>query len=73
MPQSYTKKLAIIRTISMLVIDCRKDLEKTSVIQDLEIIKYIIWNIKLNQGNKEVFALLNSSSKVNLIFYTYAV
>lgn len=55
----------------MPVTDSRKDKEDTSV-QDLETIKCITWNVKLNQGNEEVPALLDSDSEANLISWAYA-
>ena len=72
MPESYVKKLAVIGNTSVLVTDSREDLEETSVVQDLEIVKCITWNVKLNQGNEEVAALLDSGSEANLISRAYA-
>ena len=68
---SYVKKRAVIGNISVPMIDSKRDLKKTSYIQNLEKVKCIIWNIKLNQGNKEVAALLDSDNKANLIFQAY--
>ena len=66
MPGSCAKKLAVIGNTSVPVTDSREDKEETSV-QDLETVKCITWNIKLNQGNEEVPALLDSGSEANLI------
>lgn len=65
----YTKKLAVISTTSVLVTDNREDKEKISI-QDLKTVKCIIWNVKLNQSNKEVSILLDSGSETNLISQT---
>ncbi len=72
MPQSCAKKLAIIGNTSVPVTDSRKDLEEISVVRDLETVKCITWNVKLNQSNEEVSTLLDSGSEANLISRAYA-
>ena len=58
----------------MPVTDSRENsVTKVSVIQELETVKSITWNIKLNPGNEEVPALLDSGSKANLISPAYIV
>ena len=52
--------------------DSREDLEEISVVRDLETVKCITWKIKLNKGNEEVSALLDSGSEANLISRAYA-
>ncbi len=47
--------------------DSREDLEKAFLDQNLETVKCITWNVKLNKGNEEVSAWTNSKSKANLI------
>lgn len=47
MPRYCIKKLAIIGNTIVLVIISRKDKEETFV-QDLQIVKCIIWKVKLN-------------------------
>lgn len=47
--------------------DYKEDLDKAAPTYDLETIKCIILNMKLNKGNEEVLTLLNSGIKVNLI------
>lgn len=67
MPKSCAKKLAVNNNTFVLVTDSKKDTKKTLVVWDLEIVKYIIWNVKLNGGNKEVYALQDLGSKANFI------
>ena len=69
MPRSYAKKLAVISNTSLPGTDSRENTvkEEPSVSWDLETVKCITWNVKLNQGHEEVPALLDSSSKANLI------
>ena len=67
MPQPYTKKLAITGNTSMPVINNRGDLNKSPPIENMETIKCITWNIKLNKNNQTVLALLDSDSETNLI------
>lgn len=55
----------------MPVTDSKEDLKQKSIIQDLEIVKCIIWNVKLNKDNEKVFVLLDSGNKANLIFWVY--
>lgn len=55
----------------MTVTDSRDNTKESSIIWDPEIVKCITWNVKLNQGNKDVLALLDSGSKANLIFQAY--
>lgn len=50
-----------------------KDLDKAVLTSDLETIKCISWNIKLNKCNKEVLVLFNSSNEANLIFPGYVL
>ena len=52
--------------------DSREDLEEKSIVQDLETVKCITWNVKLNESNEEVYALLDSGSWANLISRGYA-
>lgn len=47
-------------------------MEETSAVWDLETFKCITWNVKLNKGNEEVSALLDSGSEANLISRAYA-
>ena len=68
MPRSCTKKLAVISNTSMLITVSKKDLEEKLVVRDLETVKCITWNVKLNKGNKKVSVLLDSGNKANLIF-----
>lgn len=68
MLKSYSKKLAIIKSIFILVNNNKENLEKKSIIWDLKIIKYIILNVKLNKNNMKVFVLFDLSGKANLIF-----
>lgn len=56
----------------MPVTDSKEDLDKGSPARDLETVKCITWNVKLNKGNKEVLALLDSGSEANLISQGYA-
>ena len=56
----------------MSVTDSKEDLEKKSIVRDLETVKCITWNVKLNEGNEEVSALLDSGSEANLISRAYA-
>lgn len=53
---------------SILLINYKEDLDKTSFIWDLETIKYTTQNIKLNKANKEVFTLFDSNNEAYLIF-----
>lgn len=46
--------------------------EETFVTRDLETVKCMTWNVKLNQANEEVPALVGSGSEVNLISRAYA-
>lgn len=65
---SCAKKLAIISNTSVPVTDRREHLEEAIVIQDLETIKCITWNVKLTKGNEGVSALLDSGSEANFTF-----
>lgn len=47
--------------------DYKENPDKVAPACDLETIKYIILNMKLNKDNEQVLALLNSGIKVNLI------
>ena len=67
MPGSSVKKLLVIGNTFVPMTDSREDLEEISIVQDLEIVKCIIWNIQLNQSNEKVAALLDSGSEANLI------
>ncbi len=67
MPRSYAKKLAVIRNISAPMTDSRENLEEASPDRELETVKCITWNIKLNKNNEEVLALIDSGSEANLI------
>ena len=75
MPGFCAKKLAVIGNTSVPVTDSREDTvtKETSVTRDLEIVKCITWNVKLNQGNEEVPALLDLGSEANLISQAYVV
>ena len=55
----------------MPVTDSREDIGKRSVIRDLKIVMCITCNVKLNQGNEKVSALLDSSSEANSISWAY--
>lgn len=67
----HVKKLAIIGNISMAVTYSREDVKKVSNVKDLEIVKCITWNIKLNKCNEEVFALLNLGSRAQVDSQAY--
>lgn len=72
MPGSRAKKPALIGSTSVPVTDSKEDLEETSVVRDLERAKCITWNVKLNEGNQKVSALLDSGNEANLISRAYA-
>ena len=71
MPRYYAKKLAVIRNTSAPMIDSREGLEKASLNREFGIVKCITWNVKLNKGNEEVSALINSIGEANLIIQAY--
>lgn len=73
MSRSCIKKLAVIGNTFVSVKDSRENLKEKLVIWDLKIIKFIIWNVKLNKSNKEVLALLDSGNKVYFIFRAYVI
>ncbi len=51
--------------------DSRKELEKASLDCELDRVKCITWNIKLNKGNQEVSALTDFRIEANLIYRAY--
>ncbi len=56
----------------MPMTDSKEDLEEASLDRKLETIKCITYNVKLNKGNEEVLALIDSGSEANLISRGYA-
>ena len=56
----------------MPVTDYKEDPDEAAPARDLETVKCITWNMKLNKGNEEVLALLDSGSEANLISRGYA-
>lgn len=72
MPWFPAKKPAVIGNTSVPVTDNRGELEEGPTFKDLETVKCITWNIKLNQGKEKVPAPLDSGSKANLISQAYA-
>lgn len=71
MSQPCTKKLAVISNTSARVTNNKRDLDEQPLAWDLKIVKCIIWNIKINQSNKRMLALLDLGSKANLISWAY--
>ena len=71
MPRSYAKKLAVIGNASAPMTDSRENLEEASLDRELETVKCITWNVKLNKGNEKVLALIDSGSEANLISRGY--
>lgn len=67
MLKSCTKKLVVIGNTSTSMTDSKEELKEKSIIWDLEIVKCITWNVKLNKDNEEMSALLDSSNKANFI------
>lgn len=67
MSRCYAQKLAVIGNASMLGTDKKEELKEDSISWDLEIVKCITWNVKLNKDNKEVSTLLDSGNEANLI------
>ena len=67
MPWSYSQKLAVIGDNSAPMTDNKKNLEEASLDQKLETVKCITYSLKLNKGNEEVLALIDSRNKANLI------
>lgn len=73
MSRFHAKQLVVINTISISVTNIGKKLEKELIIKDLERVKCITWNVKLNKSNKEVSTLIDSGSEANLIFQAYVI
>lgn len=71
MPKISAKKQTVICNISVPVTDSKKDKKQAFLIYDWKIVKFITWNIKLNQGNKEILTLIDLSTKANLISRSY--
>ena len=72
MPRSCAKKLAVIGNASASMTDSREDPKEGSLDRELETVKCITWNVKLNKGHEEVSALIDSGSEANLISRGYA-
>lgn len=71
MPRSCTIKLVVISNTSVSVTDSKEDVNELPLAHNLETAKYITWNVKFNNSNKEVLALFDFGSKTNLISQAY--
>ncbi len=71
-PDLLPKKLAVIINASVPVTDSKENLEDGSDVRDLQTVKCISLNVKLDKGNDEVSSLFDSGSEANLISRGYA-
>lgn len=65
--QYCAKKQVVLGNVFMPVIDRREEQKEDFITLDLETVKCIKQNVKLNEDNKEVFFLLDSDNEANLI------
>ena len=71
-PRSCFAKLAVLGNTFESMTERKKDLKKPFLDKELETVKDIICNAKLNKGNEGVLALIDFVSEANLISQEYS-